>query len=159
MFQKLNEVQNYALLYLSLINLCSEVPLDCVFVRNIRMVMDHVNFLMIRLWVWNKNQCHTCDLKTQFLRPRKMNVMITGIFWVLGSGSQDPFWLIKIIKNNCIANSEDPDSYGNIITPGQRKLKGYFWERMHRDKNFSLYNIVSYVTFYHSLNYSFLILF
>ena len=75
------------------------------------------------------------------------------------SGSQDPFWLIRIIENNCIANSEDPDSYGNKIIPGQQNLKGYFSERMHSDKNFILYNIDSYVTFYCSLNYSFLILF
>ena len=47
MFQELNKVQNYVLLYLSLVSLCSEVPLGCVFVWNVGMIMHHVIFLMI----------------------------------------------------------------------------------------------------------------
>ena len=50
------------------------------------------------------------------------------------SGSQDPFWLIRIKVNNCIAYSEGLDSYGNKIDAGQWYLKGHFLETMNSDK-------------------------
>ena len=95
MFQELNKVQNYVLLYLSLVSLCSEVPLGCVFVWNVGMIMHHVIFLMIILWVSVKYQCHICKLKMQLLKLKKignkfmMNAMITRIFLVL-----TPLWLL-----------------------------------------------------------------
>lgn len=39
------------------------------------------------------------------------------------SGSQDLFWLIRIIEINY------------VLLPGQRYLEGHFLERMHSDKN------------------------
>ena len=47
-------------------------------------------------------------------------MMIAEIFLVLTPLiHQYPYWLIRIIENNCITNSEDLGSYGNKIVPGQ----------------------------------------
>ena len=86
---------NYVLLYLSLFNLCSQVPLGCVFVRNVLMIMDYVIFLMMMVCMCLKYQCHICKIKMEFLKPKKignklmMNMIITGILLVL-----TPFWLL-----------------------------------------------------------------
>ena len=50
------------------------------------------------------------------------------------SGSQDPFWWIGIIEKNCIANSQEPDCYGNKIVPGQRYLRGHYLEEYIKTK-------------------------
>ena len=66
-----------------------------------------------------------------------------------GSVSQDPFWLIRIIEKDCIANSEDLDCYGNKIVRGKRYLKGHFVERMHSGKNSILYKQSKMVTYFY----------
>ena len=115
------------------------------------MIMDHVIFFMIIIWVWVKYQCHICKIKMQFLKLKKtgnrlmMNVMITGAFFSIIYCSccsrqciSRSFWLIRINKNSCIANSEDPDFYGYNIVPGQHTKKGTLG-KIYGNKKFIIY--------------------
>ena len=86
MFQNLNKVQNYVLLYLSLVNLCSEVPLGCVF-EVLEVEED---------WQQVDDNCDNVDDNCDdYWHSFSINSVVAV---APDSVSQDPFWLIRIVS-------------------------------------------------------------
>ena len=45
---------------------------------------------------------------------------------VANESKHDNVWFIQIVDNNCVLNNKESDSYGNVVVPGVRFLKGHF---------------------------------
>ena len=151
MFQKLKKVQNYLLLYLSLVPGATRLCLCKEYVNDYRSC-DHfddygLNVLKVSVpYFQSKNAVLEAEEDRQQVDDESDNywdfLSINSIVAVaLDSGSQDSFWLIRIKENNSIASSKDPDSYGNEIVLGQRYFKWHFWKECIATKtSFSINN-------------------
>ena len=63
--------------------------------------------------------------------------------------SLETFWFVKIFDNNCIANGNEVDDYGNIIADGSKYIKGQFLEFLHENKNKKNYKLSNKVTYFY----------
>ena len=50
---------------------------------------------------------------------------------------------------NCVLNNKESDSYGNVVVPGVRFLKGHFLEKLYDQKNHVLFKKSPKITFFY----------